>query len=247
MGEEKTNNVLIPMKLERLALWTERSLFTEQGEAEKGFMGYVKGNFEDTIRRMDNVAWLRKVDDSSAFHNEFEALFYFLESKAAGYVLRSLADSTKFCKDKLHEHIPYSFGRECWGWRVMTNEYVWYIALTPWNTKHSFMLYCYHRKMLMSALAKAKGLPETCYGVLIYTGECIRIRFGADRYEALPQFSNKALENRGYANEQNEASGITPAQVAAMENGVIYGWDSPYANPNNYDFNGHYCIAEMEG
>ena len=36
-------------------------------------MGYVKGNFEDTIRRMDNVAWLRKVDDSSAFHNEFEA------------------------------------------------------------------------------------------------------------------------------------------------------------------------------
>ena len=83
--------------------------------------------------------------------------------------------------------------------------------------------------------------------MLIYTGECIRIRFGADRYEALPQFSSKALENRGYANEQNEASGITSAQVAAMENGVIYGWDTPYANPNNYDLNGHYCIAEMEG
>ena len=99
----------------------------------------------------------------------------------------------------------------------------------------------------MSALAKAKGLPETCYGVLLYTGECIRIRFGADRYESMPQFSNKALENRVYANEQNEASGITPAQVAAMENGVIYGWDTPYANPKNYDFNGHYCIAEMEG
>ena len=82
--------------------------------------------------------------------------------------------------------------------------------------------------MLMSALAKAKGLPETCYGVMLYTGECIRIRFGADRYESLPQFSNKALENRGYANEQNEASGITPTQVAAMENGVIYGWDTPY-------------------
>ena len=98
MGEEKTNNVLIPMKLERLALWAERSLFTEQGEAEKGFMGYVKGNFEDTIRRMDNVAWLRKVDDSSAFHNEFEALFHFLKARLRDicYVaLRTVQNSAK--------------------------------------------------------------------------------------------------------------------------------------------------------
>ena len=110
MGDKEKsmgNRTLKHMVLENLALWKERYLLDEQGDQEKGYMGYVKGVFENEVRRMDNVAWMRKVDDTTAFHDEFESLFHFLESKAAGYMLRSLADTSAFCKNKLHNHIPY--------------------------------------------------------------------------------------------------------------------------------------------
>jgi hypothetical protein len=101
----------------------------------------------------------------------------------------------------------------------------------------------------MSSLAKAKGLPEYCHGVLKYTGERILIRFGADIYVSFPQYGSNTAENREYANEQNSALGLTVEQVAAMENGVIYGWDTPMSNPVNYDESGHFYIptAEVKG
>ncbi len=247
MGDKEKsmgNRTLKHMVLENLALWKERYLLDEQGDQEKGYMGYVKGVFENEVRRMDNVAWMRKVDDTTAFHDEFESLFHFLESKAAGYMLRSLADTSAFCKNKLHNHIPYSFNRECWAWRALTESFVWYIALTPWNTKHHFMIYCYHRKMLMEALAKEKGLPEMCFCVLKYTGEVILVRYGASEYVLLSQYGKNALENRSIVRAQNEAMRLTPAQIAAMENGVIYGWDFPIANPANYDDEGHYNTSD---
>ena len=35
------------MKLECLALWEEKYLFTEQGETDKGFIGWLKGCFDE--------------------------------------------------------------------------------------------------------------------------------------------------------------------------------------------------------
>ena len=31
-----------------------------------------------------------------------------------------------------------------------------------------------------------------------------------------------------------------------LENGVIFGWDTPVANPKNYDENGHFYIPVEE-
>lgn len=33
---------------------------------------------------------------------------------------------------------------------------------------------------------------------------------------------------------------MTKAQQAAMEGGVIYGWDTPAADPRNYDESGYF-------
>lgn len=44
----------------------------------------------------------------------------------------------------------------------------------------------------------------------------------------------------------NEKCGIKPAQRAAMENGVIYGWETPAAAVENYDEEGKYCPEEKE-
>ena len=35
------------MKLERLSLWDEKYLFTEQGETDKGYIGWLKGCFDE--------------------------------------------------------------------------------------------------------------------------------------------------------------------------------------------------------
>lgn len=232
------------MKLERLALWDEKSLFTEQGETAKGFVGWLKGCFVEDRAMLSDMELA--VDVDYAIRYEIQSLYIFLQSEGAGYLLRTLSDMTAFCRDKLHDHIPYSFNRECWGFRVLTDEYAWYIALTPWNDKRHLSVYCYDRHKLMSYLANQKGLPEYCYGVLKYTGERIIIRYGEDGYESFPQYGGNATENRRYADEQNEVLKVTDEQVAAMENGVIFGWDTIVSDPRNYDENGHFYVPENE-
>ena len=229
------------MRLERLALWAERYLFTEQGEMGRGFIGWLRGHFEKDRLVLADMTIVGEQDDKA--QHELESLCAFLAGESAGYMLRTLSDLNAFCWDKIHDHIPYSFDRECWGFRVLTEDFAWYIALTPWNPKRHVTIYCYNCKALMTALAKEKGLPEYCYGVLKYTGERILIRYGGDEYESFPQYGNNMAENRAYANEQNEALNLTVEQVAAMKNAVIFGWDTPMANPENYDENGRFCMT----
>ena len=128
------------MKLESLALWDEKSLFTEQGETDKGFIGWLKGSFdEDRLILSDMV--MSGDNNLPMIRYELESLGIFLTSEDAEYMLRSVSDLNCFCRDKLHDHIPYSFNRECWGFRVLTEEYAWYIALTTWNPARVVMIY----------------------------------------------------------------------------------------------------------
>ena len=242
--EEIDNQLSVLMHFESLALWEEKNLFDERTDNAKGYMGCIRGAFEENIRRLENVAWLKKIDDTMSFHSEFEALFHFLESEKANFILRSISDADIFCKSSLHDHIPCPFNRERWGWRVLTDKYIWYVALTPWNPKCQFMLYCYYRNMLMNYLAKKKSLPEICYCLLKYTGEIILVQYGTYTYSVLSQYGRNALKNRIIANELNNALQISVAQSAAMENGLIFGWDTPVADPSNYDEEGYYCSID---
>ena len=98
----------------------------------------------------------------------------------------------------------------------------------------------------MKYLAELRGLPENCYGVNPYTGERIRVRFGADAFESFPQYGADKEVNRKFANEQNSIAGITNAQVSAMVNGIIYGWETPMADVKNYDENGYFEVVGKE-
>ena len=143
------------MKLERLALWEEKYLFTEQGEVGKGFIGWLRGNFDEDTLVLSDMEMTKEYDHVIRY--ELESLCIFLASESAGYMLRSLSDLNAYCRDKVHDHIPYSFNRECWGFRVLTEEYAWYIALTPWNSVRHVTLYGYDRKALMSAMGAYSG------------------------------------------------------------------------------------------
>ena len=225
------------MTLEALKLWAEKDLLMDDGKPELGFIGYFKGLF--TAHGLDFSPVLL-CPDSMELQAAFSMLTRFLQSEAAHGVLLDKLRMETFCRDRLHDHIPYSFNRECWGFRILTDRYAWYLACTPWNEKRQFAIYCYDRATLMAALASMRGLPESCYGVLPFTGERIRIRFGEDRYEDFPQYGADQTANRQYAEDQNAPLGIPPQQMAAMENGAIYGWDTPMADPNHYDEGGHY-------
>ena len=45
-------------------------------------------------------------------------------------------------------------------------------------------------------------------------------------------------QNRNFANEHNAKNGVTRAQEAAMLAGSMFGWQTPAANPKNYDEQG---------
>lgn len=75
------------------------------------------------------------------------------------------------------------------------------------------------------------GLPEYSF----YTtqlGEVVKIRRGINGYF-------KADVN-GSSNELNESLGITMAQSEAMYVGSLFGWETPGANPANYDDKGKF-------
>lgn len=231
------------MKIEGLNLWAEKDLLIDDGKAEQGFIGYFKGIFADNGISFTPVLLSQ---NSMELQSAFSFLIRFLQSQDADTILLEKLHMETYCRDRLHDHIPYSFNRECWGFRILTDRYAWYLACTPWNEKRHFTVYCYDRVLLMTWLASNMGLPESCYGILPFTGERIRIRFGEDHYEDFPQYGTDASANRQYAKEQNNSQGITARQVSAMENGVIYGWDTPVANPKNYDENGHFCTPIEE-
>ena len=81
----------------------------------------------------------------------------------------------------------------------------------------------------------AKGLPAYAYARSPYTGGIVRIvraLFG--------------VNNQTCVDELNAAAGVTRAQAAAMYNGAMCGWGTPYSDPTNYSETGSYVGPETE-
>lgn len=82
------------------------------------------------------------------------------------------------------------------------------------------------------------GLPAYAYARSRYTNNIVRIvrgertLFGVVEQEAVDTL--------------NEAAGVTRAQAAAMYGGALCGWDSPMANPKNYNEAGAYIGPATE-
>lgn len=224
------------IRLEKIAIWRETGLFTEQADGSRGYFGFVRGAFVGDEISID----AGQLHIPAEAQYEYETLLCFLRSADASFLLKSAAAMTAVCSERLQCHIPYAFGRECFGFRVLSEHCAWYIACTPWNTMKPFAIYAYDRTKLMTALAKEIGLPEACYGVTPYSGERMRIRYGDNSFESFPQYGQNREGNKQYAAEQNKTLNVTKAKQAAMEGGVIYGWDTPAADPCNYDESGYF-------
>ena len=82
------------------------------------------------------------------------------------------------------------------------------------------------------------GLPAYAYARSRYTNNIVRIVRGERAlFGVVEQETVDTL---------NEAAGVTRAQAAAMYGGAMCGWDSPMADPKNYNEAGAYIGPEME-
>ena len=79
-----------------------------------------------------------------------------------------------------------------------------------------------------------QSLPESCFSTLETTGELIVITKGEKGYTPTDVFPQNTSPTEGAA-ALNAANGVTKAQEAAMVAGSMFGWDTPAANPKNYD------------
>ena len=88
-----------------------------------------------------------------------------------------------------------------------------------------------------SVIPLRSSLPPNCFSILPSSGELIVITRGEKGY--LPSdMQIKGKSNQEVAEIANHASGVTKAQEAAMLAGSMFGWQTPAADPKNYDEQG---------
>ena len=83
-----------------------------------------------------------------------------------------------------------------------------------------------------------QSLPEKCFSALESTGEIITITKGENGYTPTGQYPQEGVSPKEAAAALNDAAGVTKAQEAAMVAGSMFGWDTPAADPKNYDAKG---------
>lgn len=90
-------------------------------------------------------------------------------------------------------------------------------------------------------IALLDRLPLMCATRHIETGEAIVLKRGETGYWPLPEGSTVERFNAPFE--------VTPAQIAAMEAGSIFGLDVPASDPANYDASGRPLrqAAQREG
>lgn len=83
-----------------------------------------------------------------------------------------------------------------------------------------------------------QSLPEKCFSALEATGEIITVTKGEKGYTPTGQYPQNGVSPKEAAAALNKAAGVIRAQEAAMVAGSMFGWDTPAADPKNYDAKG---------
>ena len=82
------------------------------------------------------------------------------------------------------------------------------------------------------------SLPEQCY-VFVQTENCVGIvKKGESGFYRTDIQGGKPSETNALVNEMNQKLGLSKGQAEAMKAGSMFGWDTPAADPKNYDDKG---------
>lgn len=89
-------------------------------------------------------------------------------------------------------------------------------------------------------------LPDCCYSVNKVTGEIIILKKGEKGFFKTDIPTKGREESRELADFQNSKLGVTKAQEAAMYWGSLYGFDTPGADPKQFDAEGVLMKSKRE-
>lgn len=88
-----------------------------------------------------------------------------------------------------------------------------------------------------SVIPLRSSLPKMCYGKVLEKRAIVTFERGVDGYR--PAYAvTKGRTSQKLVDELNSELGVNKAQAAAMQGGAILGWDTPAADPKNYDEQG---------
>ena len=83
------------------------------------------------------------------------------------------------------------------------------------------------------------SLPKECY-VFVQTSNKVGIvKRGEQGFYPTDIIGGKPSETKALVEESNHKLGVTKAQAEAMKCGSMFGWETPAADPKNYDHNGN--------
>ncbi len=219
---------------EVIQLKEEESLFfTDANETkELGCIGHLRGDFGSNGKEFYST-WFPHMNEEK--NDDFFKLVFdevINECRKPGNPLGNKYCMREYCWD--HPENRLSCPDSCWGVRIMTKDFVFYLKYSPIiNGDYNFYCYAYDKHMLMEKLATERGLPLFCYNHLPTTCEEIRIDFATSGYTPY-----RRLKSDRDVREINRELGVTPAQAEAMLCGSTFGWNVPGADPKSYTENG---------
>lgn len=82
------------------------------------------------------------------------------------------------------------------------------------------------------------SLPEQCYVFIESENKIGIVNKGEMGYTDSKSGNGKPSENRALVDDMNRELGVTKAQAEAMKAGSMFGWETPAANPENYNEKG---------
>ena len=88
-----------------------------------------------------------------------------------------------------------------------------------------------------SVIPLRNSLPKVCYGKVPEKRAIVMFERGFDGYRSASAVA-KGRTSQKLVDEWNSEMGVTKAQAAAMQGGATLGWDTPAADPKNYDEQG---------
>lgn len=82
------------------------------------------------------------------------------------------------------------------------------------------------------------SLPEQCYTFVESENIIAIVKKGCEGYYPTNLGENDAEKNKALVKLMNNQNNIMPNQAEAMKAGSMFGWETPAADPKNYDKNG---------
>ena len=236
---------------------------SSQLEGQTGCIGHLRGDFG--AGKEFYTSWFdhRREYKTDEFKAELDEVVNTLREKNG--LLCTRDSMTRFCYQNPEAEFEGNYCAE-YGFKVQTPQHTYMLRCNPnygggetrdrtcrvidethFETSGGYSSALYHICEFAERLEQTHGsviplrssLPVQCFSVLPSSGELILLTRGEKGYSPCYDFSTPdAQQNREFADDRNVKNGVTKAQEAAMLAGSMLGWQTPAADPRNYDEQG---------